>query len=539
MRKHLAIIIAVGLVVAPLTGCMKSNKNAGMNHPNMLRVDVGAEVPSLDPLLAEDTTSTRIAFDLFAGLVDFDQHNDVIPGLASHWVISPSGTTYTFYLRKNLKFSDGTPITADDFVFTWQRLVDPETASPYNFLLANVVNGEAIIKGQAKPNTLGVSAPDPTTFVVKLANPNPVFIASLTLPNVYVISKANVLKYGNNWTDTKNIVTSGAYALTDHVINGYILADKNPYFYDAKNVKIEKVKYFPYVETNAAISSYKAGGLDLTWQNVPIDQYKNLQLDYPKQLHTIRQEAIYYFDFNNKLPIFANVKLRQALSMAIDRKALVERVVAQGQVPLYSTVTPTVEDNKFAKVTYDWAAWPRQKQIDVARKLYQEAGYSKDHPLHISISYNTNDMHKKVTLAIASMWKSILGAQVDVQNQEWKTFIQARHKGDYTIARDGWVADYNSVTTYTQLYQCGSAVNNSHYCNLEYDKLIAKARLQANPHKRIKTFQMALQIPLNDYATIPLFQYTYTRLVKPYVLNYDIKVNYLDHVQTKWMKLKK
>ncbi|MFN7094657.1 MAG: ABC transporter substrate-binding protein, partial [Burkholderiales bacterium] len=191
-----------------------------------------------------------------------------------------------------------------------------------------------------------------------------------------------------------------------------------------------------------------------------------------------------------------------------------------------------------AKVKYNWAAWPRARQIEQAQKLYAAAGYNPNHPLQISIAYNTNDMHKKIALAVASMWEKVLGVKVNIKNQEWKTFLQARHGGNYAVARDGWVADYNSVTTYTQLYQCNSPQNNSHYCNSNYDKLLARAMIEANPAKRKKLYQQALAIPLNDYAVIPLFQYTYTKLVKPYVQNYKVEINYLDHVQSKWLRMK-
>jgi oligopeptide transport system substrate-binding protein len=538
--KLLHMFWAAGLVMAVITACTKSDFAENANSTmDTLRVDIGAEPPSLDPTLSEDTSSERVLFDLFAGLVDFDQANNVIPGMAYKWQISPDGKTYTFYLRKGLKFSDGSPISAQDFVYSWQRLVDPAIASPYNFLLANLVNAKAIIAGKANPTSLGILAPNPHIVVVKLTYANPVFIKSLVLPNLAVVSRKCIEKYADNWTKPQNIVTSGAYTLQDHVVNGYMLAVKNPNYYAAKQVNIAKVKYFPYIDTSAAVSSYKAGGLDITWQNVPVDQYKQLKQAYPRELHTVRQEALYYYDLNASLPELANnPKLRQALAMAIDREILVKRVLGGQQSAVYAMATPTIEAGNYAKVKYNWAAWPRARQIEEALKLYTAAGYKPNHPLQISIAYNTNDMHKKIALAVAAMWEKVLGVQVNIKNQEWKTFLQARHEGNYAVARDGWVADYNSVTTYTQLYQCNSPQNNSHYCNSNYDKLLAKAMIEPNPAKRKKLYQQALAIPLNDYAVIPLFQYTYTKLVKPYVQNYKVEINYLDHVQSKWLRMK-
>lgn len=527
-KKLLGLMISGMLCIIATTSCSKKADS----HPNdMIRVDTGSEVPTLDPTLSEDTSSTRIAFDLFAGLVDFDQHNKIIPGMASSWNISPDGRVYTFHLRKGLKFSDGSPITANDFVYTFRRLVDPKVASPYNMLIANVVNAKDIIDNKASLDTLGVSAPDPLTFVVKLVNPDAAFIQAIHLPNTMVVSEKAIEKYGTHWTEPANIVTSGAYTIKEHVINGYILAVKNPNFWDSANVNIPKIKYLPYEDKNATIPAYRSGGIDVTFQGIPIDQFSKIKQEYPKELHVFLQEAIYYYDFSWNNPELAkNPKLRQALSMAIDREIFTKKVLRMDQAPLYSTVTSTVEDGKFKGIDYEWAKWPREKQIEEAKRLYKEAGYGPNKEYHASLSYNTNDLHKKTALAIASMWKSVLGVDTSLQNQEWKTFLQTRHKGDYQIARDGWVADYNSVTTYTALYQCNNGQNNSHYCNPQFDKLLAQANSEKDSKKQTELYRQALQIPLDDYAVIPLFQYTIQVLVKPYVLSFNPDVNHLYHI---------
>jgi oligopeptide transport system substrate-binding protein len=543
MQIKFFVTLLVGIIsITAFSGCSKqSNLATNSSHPrDLIRIDVGVEVPTLDPALSEDTTSTRIAYDLFAGLVDFDQSNNVIPGMATSWDKSNDGKTYTFHLRSGLKFSDGSPITANDFVYSWRRLVDPRVASPYNMLISNIINARAIIDAKQNPTSLGVYAPDKLTFVVNLVHPDDDFIKQISLPNTMVVSQKVIEKFGRAWTDPKNIVTSGAYTLKEHVVNGYILAEKNPNFWDATNVNIPQVKYLPYEEKNASIPAYRSGELDVTFQGVPIDQFSQLKKDYPEELHTFLQEAVYYYDFSWNNPDLAkNAKLRQALSMAIDRKVLARDVLKMEQEPMYSTATHTVEDGRFKAMDYDWSSWSREAQVSTAKKLYAEAGYNSTHPYEITITYNTNDLHKKTALAIASMWKSVLGVNTNLQNEEWKTFIQTRHKGNYQIARDGWVADYNSITTYTNLYQCGNEQNNSHYCNHEFDKLVAQAKAEKNPLvDKTNLYREALKIPLNDYATIPLFQYTVQVLVKPYVTGYTPETNHLYHVQTKWMSLK-
>nr|MBP9742177.1 peptide ABC transporter substrate-binding protein [Burkholderiales bacterium] len=445
--KLLSIFIAILLA---MSGCAK---NHNLANENILLVDVGAEGASVDPARAENAEEFRIVNDLFAGLVDFDQANKPIPGMAYSWDISPDGKTYTFHLRNNLKFSDGTPITANDFIYSWQRLVEPKTASAYNFLLAGVINAEAIMKGDLPSSSLGVSAPDNQTVIVQLVRPMNEFLVYMTAPAFAVVPKQVIDKFGKAWTEPQNIVTSGAYVLKEHVVNGYTLVQKNLNYYDAANVHIYKVKYFPFIDTSVAISTYKTGGLDTTWKNIPIDRFELIKRDYPKELHVTLAERSNHLSFNLKLPKYANnLKLRQALTMAIDREVLTNKVLKSGQQPQYSIVTPTIENGKYADVKYQWANWPRDKQISEAKLLYKEAGFGVDHPLKVTLSYYTNDINKKTSLAIAAMWKSILGVEAKIVVQELKSFIVSGRKGDFDIRLSTWGADYNSVTTYTPLY---------------------------------------------------------------------------------------
>lgn len=537
IRKNILSKLVITICCLGVLLCTGSCSNNYAKHPkDMLRVDLGNEPPTLDPQLTEDTSSSRILFDLFAGLVDFDQQNKVIPGLASSYDVSADGKTYTFHLRPHLRFSDGLPITAHDFVYSWQRVVNPDVASPYSYLLENVVNGGDIIKGKLPLDKLGVSAPNNLTFIVHLEHPNPVFIHYCTRPNLMVVPEAVIARYGNSWTEPQHMVTSGAYMLKQHVVNGYVLAQKNPRYYAAENVKIEKIKYFPFVDVHTALDAYKSGEIDVS--AVPIDTTTELKRDYAKQLYMVRNEGIYYLDYNMKLPMFAkNPKLRQALSMAIDREVLTKKVLDQDQIPLYSFATSTIEGGKYAKLQYDWATLTESQKIVKAQEFYHEAGYGPKNILHVTLSYNTNDINKKVMLAIASMWEKNLGVKVVFRNRGWAVFLNERRTGDYIIARDAWLPDYDSITAYTLLYLCNGVQNRSHYCNPDYDTLIRVAENDKDELARQALYSNALEIAQNDYPTIPLFEYTYTRLVKPYVLDYDISHNYLDHVQSKWFRL--
>jgi oligopeptide transport system substrate-binding protein len=531
--KILKILILSVTISVLLFGCSSEEDN--LKHKDTLRVDIGSEPATLDPGKVEDAEELRILNDLFAGLIDFTQSNVPTAGLASTWDISNNGKTYTFHLRPNLKFSDGSPITAKDFIYSWQRLVDPKTASPYNFLLSDVVNANEIMNSTKPSNTLGVSAPNNQTFVVNLVRPNREFLVYLTLPATYVVPQKTISRYGNNWTNPENMVTSGAYKLNAHVVNGYVLAEKNPYFYDAKHVEIKYVKYFPIVDSNVAISTYETGSLDTTWKNVPIDQFATIERQFKTQLHVTPAERTMHLSFNLKLPKYTNnIKLRQALSMAIDRNVLTNEVLKSGQKPLYSIVTPTINYQRYASNKYAWSDLPRKEQIAIAQKLYTDAGYNAQHPLHITLSYFTNDLNKKTCLAVAAMWQQVLGANVKIQTQERKAFDASGHKGDFDIRLSTWGADYNAVSTYTNIYRCGNANNYANYCSTAYESYIDLAQNATTDAEEIKFYSDAINTANYDYPVIPLYQPTQQRLVNPRVINYLIDENYLDNVQSKW-----
>lgn len=547
INKKLTYILTALFGAVAVSACSKSSPDASSaanastsKTADVLTVDNQDDAPTIDPAMSRDATSSRVINDLFEGLVSFDQSNNSIPGLAEKWDISPDGKTYTFHLRDGLKFSDGSPITADDVVFSWQRLANPKTGSPYSNLAFNVVNGKEIVEGKKPVTDLAVKAIDKQTVEIKLVNPNSAFLQICAMPNTAVVSKTAVEKFGEKWTDPKNMVTSGAYNISEWVVKGHMMLGKNPNYYDAANVSINKVNFLPIIDQSSSFNQYKTGEVDITY-SVPVDQYKKIKDQYPTQLHNVPMEALYYYDFNMSIPKYSqNKDLRQALSMAVDRNVLVKDVLGQDQVPSYSLATATVEGGKFAGNDYAWGKLSHDEQIKQAKELFAKAGFGPKHPLEITIQYNTLDLHKKVALAVASMWQQVFGVdsiKVIPENKEWKTFIQDRMKGNYDIARDGWTADYDSVDTYTDLFLCNNPVNKSKYCNPEFDKLIYQARATQDANERVQLINQAIQIANNDYAIIPLYQYTYYRLVNPRVQNYDIKDNHLDHVQSKWFKL--
>ena len=535
-KLSVKLFFASMAITLVLSSCGKTDSNS---HPkDTLRVAINDEPPTLDPLLVDDISSARPILDLFSGLVDFDQANNPVPGMATKWDISSDGKMYTFHLRHDLKFSDGSPITASDFVYSWQRMADPKTASPVNYLMNNIVNGKSILAGKQDKSSLGVKAPDDYTLVVNLVHSDNDFIKYLAISNFAVVPQKVIEKFGDKWTDPKNIVTSGAYVLKEHVVNGHLLAEKNSYYYDKAAVSIPNVRYLVFNSRNTDFATYKSGGVDIT-ADLPVDLGVQIAKDYPDEFKRTGYEALVMYDFNMQIPLFKNnVKLRQALSMAIDRETLINKVLHDEiRTPSYGVATTTIDDGKYANIQYPWGKWPREKQITEAKKLYAEAGYGPQNPLQLTVLYNTDEGNKKRTLAIAAMWTEVLGANVKVENQDWKTFLQSRHKGNFVIARDGQNAAYNSISFYAELYRCNGLQNNSQYCNPAYDSLINNAATINNPELRRKAYTQALTLALDDYPIMPIYQPTYSRLVKPYVHNYVIKDNHLDLVQSKWLSL--
>ncbi|MBY0378902.1 MAG: peptide ABC transporter substrate-binding protein, partial [Burkholderiales bacterium] len=552
-KKHIKLRVSCFTILfagVAVTGCLKHEENANLTtnitgsvakpvsapKSDLIKIDMGAEIPTVDPQMIEDNNSARVDTDLFAGVVTLDQSNIPVAELAKYWDISKDGKTYTFHLRDGIKFSDGSPITANDVVFSWQRLVDPKTGSPYTYIANSIVNADKVTNKQATVDQLGSKALDDHTVRLTLLYPDSDILAKLATSSFAVISKDEVLKYGKQWTDPKNILTSGAYLMKEHVINGCLLLEKNPYYYNADNVKINQVKFFPFVDTNTALAKYKSDALEITW-SVPVDQFKQINNDYKDQLHVTPLEGVMFYDLNMLNPTFKDIRLRKALNLAVDRVTITKDVLGTGVTPNYSIITTSIDGGKYISVTYPWVNDARSKQVADAKQLYKEAGYGPNKQLKLTILYSTgDDEKKKVALSIASMWKDVLGVNVTVQNVDWKTFLQALQNGDYQVAADRWVADYNGVSTYTHMYLCNAPENTAKYCNPEYDKYINQAVNSTNAKTRQDLYIKALNIAQNDYATIPLYQPSSRRLIKPYVKGFTPETNHLDKPATKWIE---
>lgn len=476
----------------------------------------GAEPETLDPHRAQSVTSSNILRDLYEGLVSEAPDGELIPGAAERWGISEDLKTYTFYIRENARWSNGDPVTAHDFVYGLRRCVAPKTGSVYAEILTPIDNAQAIISGEKSPESLGVEALSERVLEIRLKAPTPYFIGLLTHSSAYPAHRASVEKHGEQFTQPGNHVTNGAYRIVEWVVASNITLERNRQYWDNDNTGIDIVRYLPIDNAESEFKRYLAGELDMTG-SIPIPQIEWAKENLPKDYRTYPSLAVYYYGLNLTRPPFKdNPRLRRALSLAIDRQIIVDKVTRGGQIPAYSWVPPGV--NNYQPKQTEYADWSREEQIAAAKLLYKQAGYSGDTPLEVELRYNTSEGHKKIATAIASMWKTILGAKVTLVNEEWKVFLQNVNTKKVTqVYRAGWVGDYNDANTFLELMHSGFGLNGTGYANPEYDALVNAASTEPDANKRRELMQQAESRLLEDLPVIPVYHYVGIRLVKPYV----------------------
>lgn len=485
----------------------------------VLRRGNGAEPGTLDPSKAQGVPAANILRDLYEGLVSEAPDGALEPGGAKSWQISDDRKTYTFHLREDARWSNGKPVVAGDYVYGMRRTVDPATGSVYANILAPIKNAEAIIAGKKPPETLGVTAVDEHTLRIQLKAPTPYLLGLLTHSTTYPQYRPAVERYGESFTQPGHAVTNGAYVIKDWVVASRIVLEANPHYWDADNVGVGRVEYYPIENSASALKRYQAGELDWT-ETVPIPQLETIREHIPGQLKTTPTLANYYYGLNLTKPPFKNApKLRQALSMAIDREVIVDKITRGGEIPAYSWVPPAVSDYHSAR--FDYADMSPEQRHAQARKLYRAAGYSDDHPLHVQIRYNTMEAHKKIASVIAAMWKKVLGVDVTLINEEWKVFLQHVAERKVTeVYRAGWVGDYDDPYTFLELLGSDFGINGTGYANPRYNALLKQAAHTPGGDKRKALLHKAEAVMLADHPVIPLYFSTGKRLIKPYVKGY-------------------
>ena len=476
----------------------------------------GAEPESLDPAYIESVNGAEIERDLFEGLTSTDHHSAVVPGVAESWK-QTDATTWVFKLRKNAVWSNGQPVTAEDFVYAWRRFVDPKTASKIASTYAvYLLNGLDVVNGRKPVTDLGVKAIDKVTLEVKTPGPVPFLPAVVSVAQFSPQPKATIDRLGKDWTKPGNIVGNGAFVLKDWQVNSKVVVEKSPTYWDAANVQLTRVTFLCVEDNNADLKLYQSGEEDYMEQ-LPPGSYASLKAKYPNEMHNGPLYGLRFYGLNNEDPLLKDVRVRKALSMVIDRDVLASKVTADGQVPLYGLAVKGLA--AIRQTRYDWADWPMDKRVAEARKLIAEAGVKPG--THLKFTYNNSDYHKKMAIFAASEWKTKLGLETDIDSLEFKVLIRKRHDGDYQISRNGWVATFNDATVFLALVQCGSESNDNRNCNRQADALIAQGNLSTDPARRGELLTQAARLVMDDYPLIPLLQYTSPRLIKPWIGGYD------------------
>ncbi|EIC85393.1 ABC transporter substrate-binding protein [Serratia sp. M24T3] len=478
-----------------------------------------SEPATLDVQKAESDVESNILSDLFVGLVSIDDNGNAHPELATSWE-TKDNKTWTFHLRPGIRWSDGTPITAQDVVFTWRRLIDPKTASPYESYLGtvNVVNADKIIAGKLPPDQLGIKALDPQTLQIELTRPMSYFLQMVAHYSLFPVSQANVEKYGEKWTQPGNMVSSGPFKLKTWTVNERVVAVRNTQYWDNDHTVLSQMTYLPVGSGAADINRYKAGEIDITG-SVPEIQFASLKKELGSQVHANPYLGVYYYAFNNQKPPFNDVRVREALALGLDRDIIANKVLGQGQTPAYTITPQNTGGYTFKPAAY--ASWTQEQRNVEARKLLTEAGFGPDHPLKFNLLYNTNESHQRIAIAASSMWKKNLGVTAVLQNQEWKTMLDTMHQGNYEVVRYAWIADYNEPSTFLNTFRSGNSENTPHFKNAEYDKVMDDALAATSKDQVQKDYQEAEDILSKQAPVVPLYHYVSARLVKPFIGGFD------------------
>ena len=501
--KHTGARLLTAVVGAALifAGCGKKSSSSADNE---FIIGNGAEPQSLDPVKIQGNPEHRINLALFQGLVTYDPKTaTAIPGVAESWDISDDGTVYTFHLRDAV-WSDGTPITAQTFVDSWLRMIAPETAAQYAYMVTMVVKGaEAYNSGKADASAVGIRAVDDKTFEMQLTGPAPYAIDMLAHYAFSPVPIHAIEKFGNDWIKPGNFVGNGPFILESWVPQEKITVVPNEKFWNKDKVYLSRITFLPIEDMNTAFEKYKAGEMDWSY-SVPTPR-----LDEVKQLADYKvapQIGTYYYIYNVKRAPLNDVRVRKALSMAIDLQELVDKVTRGGQLPSRSMVPPMAGYTPAQGADYD---------VEGARRLLAEAGYpgGKGFPT-MTVIYNTNDGHKLIAEYIQETWKNALGINIIVQNLEWKTFLDVRHQHDFDICRAGWVGDYQDPNTFLELFLTGAGNNDGEYSSAEFDTLVHKAAMMNGGSERFKTLHDAEAVFIaKEQGVLPIYSYVSQHLI--------------------------
>jgi len=493
VRKFLAAVPGFFLALFLVTSC-----GSGQSDGVTFYVNNASEPESLDPALISGVPDHRIYMNLFEGLVGYDpQTADPVPGVAESWKISDDRLTYTFTLREGIVWSDGTPITAQQVVDSWLRILDPETAAPYAWFPSMILKGAAEYNaGEASASDVAIEALDDRTFRMELVGPAPYALSMLGHYSFAVLPMHVIEEYGDQWTLEENFVGNGPFVLESHKPQEEISMIPNERYWDRDAVQLDRVVMYPIEDNTTAHSMFINQELD--WSTtIPVERIDELKTDPAFQ--TDPQLSTYYYVFNMTRKPFTDLRVRKAMAMVIDRDDLVNRVLRGGEAPAYA-MTP--EMTGYTPPEMD------KGSLEKAQSLMAEAGFKNGEGFPaFELLYNTDENHRKVAEYIQQQWEEKLGIKCDLVNQEFRTYLATRRGSQFDVARAGWVGDYKDPNTFLELFISNSAINGGRFENPEFDKMISEAAMMAPGAERFNKLYRAEEILLQEQAIIPLYIY--------------------------------
>lgn len=519
MKKVLSIVLVFCFVLALMAGC-------GKKGVETLNVCIASQPETIDPSKNTSVDGATLTIHAFEGLMVINDKLQVVPGAAESYKVSDDGLVYTFTLR-NAKWSDGQPVKAADFVYSWQRLVDPATASEYSYMI-DMVKGVGDVIYAEDPATvtpdmvkaIGIKALDEKTVEVTLENKCAYFLEIAAFPSCVPLRQDIIDKNGDGWSlEPATYIGNGPYVLKEWVANSYMLYEKNANYYNVKELGPKQIKFALMDDVNAMLAAYKNNELSLI-DDVPPDEIATLKAEGSLKIEG--QLGTYYVDFNNQVAPFDNAKVREAFSLVIDRNFIVEKVAQGGQVPAPAFVPMKLSDTEPGSDFranggdyYSVKAEDYQANCDKARALLAEAGFAdgKDFPV-VEYIYNTSEGHKAIAEALQNMWQTELGVTVTISNMDWAVFIPTRQDGNFMIARDGWLGDYNDPSTFLTLFTSTSGNNNAQFRNAAFDDLMAKVSTSEERAERMTLMHQAEDILMTEAAVAPIYYYTDLFLIK-------------------------
>ncbi len=515
MKITRLLTLAALLFVAACSGPSDND-----DYGAVLKRGLLSEPESLDIHKAHSMQASEVLRDIGEGLVGYSASGELVAGAAESWEISDDGLTYTFQLREDAKWSNGDPVVAQHFVDGMQRLADPATGAFYAQFLSDIAE---------------LGALDDHTLVIGLARPTPYLLSLLTHPATFPVHPPSLAEHGETFARPGRLVSNGAYRLVEWTPGSQITLERNEHYWNDSNTAIDTVQYFIIVQGAAELARYRAGELHTTG-GIPPESFEQVKEELGDQLRLARNLGLYYYGYNLTKPPFENSpQLRQALSMAIDREQLVEKVTRRGEEPAYSWVPPGVDNYEPPQLSY--AALTQEDRNQIARRLYKEAGYSDDNPLQIELRYNTSDAQQRVALAIQSMWRDVLGVEATLVNEEFQVLLANMREREITqVFRASWLADYNDAHAFLSLLQTGNSANYPAYASEKFDSLMRRASEEVDPERRRLYLEEAERAMLADHPAIPIYFYVSKHLVHPSIEGWQDNVldyHYSQHLSFK------